>query len=404
MISIRRGEEKIINKDKRIIIINGTIITPFYLVSGKAIIVEKGKIKEIVNKEELSTATLTGAEVIEGKDKYIVSGYIDIHVHGGGGSDVMDGDYEAINQIAIAHSHFGTTSFLPTTMTMSKDKIIRSLRSICEAVKKGTAGAEILGIHMEGPYINPEKKGAQKEDDIKKISIEEFLEFNQASGNLIRLVTIAPEMPGAIGLIKYLYKQGIIASVGHSNATYVQTQAGIQVGLSHVTHIFNAMRGLRHREPGVVGAALTSPELTVEVIADGIHIHPIVLKILTKIKEGEKVVLITDAMRAAGLKEGTYDLGGQEVIVAKGQARLKDETLAGSVLTMDKAVKNMVSKVGISLPKAIQMASFNPAKSIGIDNKKGSLEPGKDADIVILNKKLEVELTMVAGKVVYRRK
>ncbi|MGB6371221.1 MAG: N-acetylglucosamine-6-phosphate deacetylase [Atribacterota bacterium] len=393
-----------INKNKRIIIINGTIITPFQLISGKAIIVEKGKIREIVNKEELSTATLKEVEVIEGKDKFVVPGYIDIHVHGGGGSDIMDGDYEAINQIAIAHSHFGTTSFLPTIMTMSKDKIIRSLRSICEAAKKGTAGAEILGIHMEGPYINPKKKGAQKEEDIKKISLEEFLEFNQASGNLIRLVTIAPEMPGAIGLIKYLYKQGIIASVGHSNATYVQTQAGIQAGLSHVTHTFNAMRKLHHREPGVVGAALTSPELTVEVIADGIHIHPIVLKILTKIKEGEKIVLITDAMRAAGLKDGTYDLGGQEVIVAKGQARLKDGTLAGSVLTMDKAVRNLVTKVEVSLMKAVQMASFNPAKCLGIDDKKGSLEPGKDADIVILNKNLETELTIVAGKIVYRRK
>ena len=393
-----------INKNKRIIIINGTIITPFHLVSGKAIIIEKGKIIEIVNKEELKTATLTGVEVIEAKDKFIVPGYIDIHIHGGGGSDVMDGDYEAINQIAITHSHFGTTSFLPTTMTMSKDKIIRSLRSICEAVKKGTEGAEILGIHMEGPYINPEKKGAQKEIDIREPSIEEFSEFNKASGNLIRLVTIAPEMPGAIDLIKYLYKQGIIASVGHSNATYVQTRAGIQAGLSHVTHTFNAMRELHHREPGVVGAALTSPELTVEVIADGIHIHPIVLKILTKIKEAEEIVLITDAMRAAGLKEGTYDLGGQEVIVTKGQARLKDGTLAGSVLTMDKAVKNMASKVGVPLPKAIQMASFNPARSIGIDDKKGSLEPGKDADIVILNKNLETELTIVAGKIVYRRK
>jgi len=393
-----------INKNKRIIIMNGTIITPFHLVNGKVIIVEKGRIKEIVNKEELSTATLTGAEVIEGKDKYIVPGYIDIHVHGGGGSDVMDGDYEAINQIAISHSHFGTTSFLPTTMTTSKDKIIRSLRSICGAVKKGTAGAEILGIHMEGPYINPEKKGAQKEDEVKKISIEDFLKFNQASGNLIRLVTIAPEIPGALNFIEYLDKQEIITSVGHSNATYAQVQAGIQAGLSHVSHTFNAMRGLHHREPGVVGAALISPELAVEVIADGIHIHPIVLKILTKIKESEKVVLITDAMRAAGLKEGTYDLGGQEVIVTKGQARLKDGTLAGSVLTMDKAVRTMVNKIGIQLPKAIQMASYNPAKSIGIDDKKGSLEPGKDADIVILNKNLETELTIVTGKIVYRRK
>jgi len=333
-----------INKNKRIIIINGTIITPFRLVSGEAIIVEKGRIREIVNKKELSTATLTGAEVIKGKDKFIVPGYIDLHVHGGGGSDVMDGDYEAINQIAIARSHFGTTSFLPTTMTMSKDKIIRSLRSIYKAVKKGTAGAEILGIHMEGPYINPEKKGAQREIDIREPSIKEFTELNKASGNLIRLVTIAPEMPGAIDFIRWLHQQDIIVSVGHSNATYQQVQEGIQAGLSHVTHIFNAIRGLHHREPGVVGAALSSPKLIVEMIADGIHIHPVVMKILTKAKENEKIVLITDAMRAAGLKEGTYDLGGQEVIVTKGQARLKDGTLAGSVLTMDKAVKNMVNK------------------------------------------------------------
>jgi N-acetylglucosamine-6-phosphate deacetylase len=393
-----------INKNKRIIIINGTIITPFHSFSGKAIIVEKGKIIEIANKEELNTAILTGAEIIEAQDKFVVPGYVDIHVHGGGGSDVMDGEYEAISQIAITHSRFGTTSFLLTTMTTSKDKIIRSLRSICEAVKKGTAGAEILGVNLEGPYINPEKKGAQREIDIREPSIEEFIELNKASGNLIRLVTIAPEMPGAIELIKYLYKQGIIASVGHSNATYVQTQAGIQAGLSHATHTFNAMRELHHREPGVVGAALTSPELTVEMIADGIHIHPVVMKILIQAKENEKIVLITDAMRAAGMSEGVYELGGQEVAVTKGQARLKDGTLAGSILTMDKAVKNLVAKLDISLPKAIQMASFNPAKSIGIDDKKGSLEPGKDADIVILNKRLEVELTMVAGKVIYKRR
>lgn len=393
-----------INKNKRIIIINSTIITPFHLISGKAIVVEKGRIREIVNKEELSTATLIGAEVIEGKDKYIVPGYINIHVHGGGGSDVMDGNYEAIKQIAITHSRFGTTAFLPTTMTMDKNKIIRSLRSIHEAKLVGTGGAEILGVNLEGPYINPEKKGAQREIDIREPSIKEFAEFNKASGNLIRLVTVAPEMLGAIEFIKYLHKQRIIASIGHSNATYVQTKAGIKAGLSHVTHTFNAMRGLHHREPGVVGAALTSPELTLEIIADGIHIHPIVLKIITQIREDEKIVLITDSMRATGIKEGTYDLGGQEVTVNKGQARLKNGTLAGSVLTMDKSVKNMVNKVDISLPKAIQMASFNPARSIGVENRKGSLEPGKDADIVILNKNLETELTIVAGKVVYKRR
>ena len=395
---------KITTQNKRFVILHGNIITPFQLLENKAIFIEKGKIIEIKDEKEINTATLMEAEIIEAQDKFVVPGYIDIHLHGGGGYDFMDGNYQAIQQIALTHVRFGTTSLLSTTMTATEGQIIQSLKSIREAKLKGTGGAEILGVNLEGPYINPEKKGAQKEEDIREPSIEEFTKFKQASGDLIRLVTIAPEIPGAIDFIKYLYKQGIIASVGHTNATYVQTQAGIQAGLSHVTHTFNAMRELHHREPGVVGAALTSPELTVEVIADGIHIHPIVLKILTKIKEGEKVVLITDAMRAAGLKEGTYDLGGQEVIVTKGQARLKDETLAGSVLTMDKAVKNMVNKIGIQLPKAIQMASFNPARSIGIDDKKGSLEPGKDADIVILNKNLETELTIVAGKIVYRRK
>jgi N-acetylglucosamine-6-phosphate deacetylase len=383
--------------------LHGTIITPFQLLEDRIIIIEKGKIIAITDKKE-DLAILKNVEIIEAQNKFIVPGYIDIHVHGGGGSDVMDGEYEAIKQVATTHSRFGTTAFLPTTMTMTKDKIIKSLKSIHEARLKGTGTAEILGIHLEGPYINPEKKGAQKEEDIKKVSVEEFLEFNKASGNLIRLVTIAPEMPGAIDFIRWLHQQGIIVSVGHSNATYKQVQEGIQAGLSHVTHIFNAMRGLHHREPGVVGAALSSPKLIVEMIADGIHLHPIVLKMLTQIKESEKLVLITDAMRATGFKEGTYDLGGQEVIVTQGQAKLKNGTLAGSLLTMDKAVKNLVTKVGISLLNAVQMASYNPAKCLGIDDKKGSLELYKDADIVILNKNLETELTMVAGKVVYRRK
>ena len=382
---------------------HGTIVTPFQLLEDRIIIIEKGKIIAITDKKK-DLAILKNVEMIEAQNKFIVPGYIDIHVHGGGGSDVMDGEYEAIKQVATTHSRFGTTAFLPTTMTMTKDKIIKSLKSIYEARLKGTGTAEILGIHLEGPYINPEKKGAQKEEDIKKVSVEELLEFNQASGNLIRLVTIAPEMPGAIDFIRWLHQQGIIVSVGHSNATYKQVQEGIQAGLSHVTHIFNAMRGLHHREPGVVGAALSSPKLIVEMIADGVHLHPMVLKMLTQIKESEKLVLITDAMRAAGFKEGTYDLGGQEVMVTQGQAKLKNGTLAGSVLTMDKAVKNLVTKVGISLLNAVQMASYNPAKCLGIDDRKGSLELYKDADIVILNKNLETELTMVAGKVVYKRK
>jgi len=390
-----------INKDKKTIILNGTIITPFQLLKDKIIFTRKGKIVSIENKEDIIVPV--GAEVIDARDKFVVPGFIDMHVHGGGGSDIMDGKYEAVKQVAVTHSRFGTTAFLPTTMTMSKNNIVGSLKSIYEAFIKGTGAAEILGVHLEGPYINPEKKGAQKEKDIKRASTREFLEFNKASGNLICLITIAPEMPGAIDFIRWLHKQGVIVSAGHSNATYEQVQEGIQAGLSHVTHTFNAMSGLDHREPGVVGAALTSPELIVEIIADGIHLHPVAMKILVKAKEIGKIVLITDAMRATSKPEGTYKLGGQEVTVAKGQARLKNGTLAGSVLTMDKAVRNLITKVGVSLTEAIQMATFNPAKCLGAEDKKGSLEPGKDADIVVLDKKLEVELTMVRGKIVYMR-
>jgi N-acetylglucosamine-6-phosphate deacetylase len=390
-----------IDKDKMTVISNGTIITPFQLLEDKVIYIKKGRIISIEDKENVTVPIET--EVIEAKDKYVAPGFIDLHVHGGGGSDVMDGEYEAIKQVAVTHSRFGTTAFLPTTMTMSINKIIKSLKSIKEAYIKGTGAAEILGAHLEGPYINPEKKGAQKENDIKRASVEEFLEFNQASGNLIRLITIAPEMPGAIDFIRWLHKQGVIVSVGHSNASYKQVQEGVQAGLSHVTHTFNAMSGLDHHEPGVVGAALSSSKLIVEIIADGIHLHPVVMKILIQTKEIGKIVLITDAMRATGKSEGTYSLGGQEVIVTKGQARLKNGTLAGSVLTMDKAVRNLINKVGVSLTEAVQMATFNPAKCLGVESKKGSLEPGKDADIVILNKKLKIELTMAKGKVVYRR-
>jgi len=391
-----------INENHKTVILNGTIITPFQLLQDRMVMIEKGKIVTITDPDK-NLSTLKNIEVIEARDKFVVPGFIDLHVHGGGGADVMDGEYESIKQIALTQSHFGTTAFLPTTMTMSKGKMIKSLKSIQEAKIKGTGTAQIVGIHLEGPYINLEKKGAQNEEDIVKPSIEEFLEYNQASGHLIRLVTLAPEMPGAMEFIRWLYQEDIIASAGHTNATYQQMQDAIQAGLTHITHLFNAMRGLHHREPGVVGAALTDPGLTAEIIADGIHIHPIILKMIHQMKGAKKVVLVTDAMRATGLQEGAYDLGGQEVMVAGEQAKLKDGTLAGSVLTMDKAVRNMVTKAGISLQEAVQMASYNPAKSLGIDDKKGSLKPGKDADIVILNKNFEAELTMVSGQVVFRR-
>ena len=383
------------------IILGNKIITPCKIIKKGIIVINDGVIEYVGEEKERRLTSYSNFY----RGEYVVPGFIDIHCHGGNGYDTMDSTQEALKEISKFKAKNGCTGFLATTVTSSIKDTAKVLKNVNEYSKQfPKKGAEMLGVHLEGPFINIKQKGAQREDLIMPPSIEIVKYFIRESGRLIKIITYAPELDTGFEFTSFLHKQGIITSVGHSNATYAQVQAGIQAGLSHVTHTFNAMREIHHREPGVVGAALSSPELTVEIVADGIHVHPVVIKILIQARENEKIVLITDAMRAAGMPEGVYELGGQEVTVAKGQARLKDETLAGSVLTMDKAVKNMVNKIGIQLPKAIQMASFNPARSIGIDDKKGSLEPGKDADIVILNKNLETELTIVAGKIVYRRK
>lgn len=388
------------NQRKIKIITGGVILTPFKLLKDKVIFIEEETISHIGEAEGM----VKDKEIIDAEGGYIIPGFIDLHLHGGGGFDFMDANSGGVIEIAKTHSYHGTTSFLPTTMTMSRDKIISSLNTIKEVYAKGTGYAEILGVHLEGPYINKERKGAQKEDYVRGPSIEEFDEFNKASGNLIKIVTIAPEIPDAINFIKWLREKGIIASIGHSNATYEQACCGILAGISHVTHIFNAMTGLSHYKPGIVGAALSSPELVLEVIADKFHVAPPVLKILINSVEKENIILITDAIRATDKPEGIYDLGGQDVNVADGQARLENGSLAGSILTMDQAVMNLVNDVGVSFQDALRMATINPAKCLGVDDKKGSLAPGKDADIVILDRELQVRMTMIKGRVVYSKK
>ncbi len=388
------------NKFRGIYITNGTIITPFKILKDQALLIKDEKIISIKNKYENIPGNM---QIINANGNYIAPGFIDLHVHGGGGADFMDASYDAIKRIADTHCRYGTTSFLATTMTMGKNKILDSLKAVKEAYKIKTGSAQVLGIHLEGPYINEKMKGAQNKAYIKSPSIEEFKEYIKASGKLIKIVSLAPELPGALEFISWLKIQDIVVSAGHTSATYEQMKSGIDAGLNHVTHIFNAMTGLHHREPGVVGAALTSPELIIELIADGIHVHPAVMDLIFRSKEKEKIVLISDAIRATGLPPGKYDLGGQTVIANKTSARLQDGTLAGSVLTLDKAVKNVVSKIKVPITDAIQMVTFNPAKCINIEDKKGSLEAGKDADIVILDKKLEVVLTIVMGNVIFNK-
>ena len=384
------------------VIKNGTIITPFKTIKNGVIVFGSGKILAVG--EEADIKIPGKARIIGASDKIVSPGFIDIHIHGGKGRDTMDGSYEAINDIAKFVVGHGTTAFVPTTISESHKNILDAATAVKMAMGKGTDGAQVLGLHMEGPYISLEKRGAHDPDFIRPPSLKELREIWTASNGTIKIVTLAPEVNGAKELIEELRRLKVVASVGHSNATYIEVDDAIKSGVRHTTHTFNEMRGFHHREPGVVGAVLVHDKLTAELIADNIHVHPASMKLLTMAKEPQRVALITDAIRAAGMPDGKYKIGKQDVVVKNGICRLESGELAGSTLTMDKAVRNMVKSVGLPLQTAIKMATINPAKVIRDDGKKGSLEPDKDADILIIDENVNVYMSIVKGKIAYKNK
>lgn len=333
---------------------------------------------------------------------HLIPGLIDLHVHGANNSDVMDATPSALDVISKALAAEGTTAFLATTMTASADQIEKTLSTIRNFMQKQheiIRGAAILGVHLEGPFISVKKVGAQNAKNILLPSIEYFERWQKISGNTIKLVTLAPELQNSAELIRYLKKNKIIASIGHSDATYAETLAAIKNGCGYVTHLFNAMRGIHQREPGVVTAALLSEEVLTELIVDGVHLHPAIVRLILKLKGKEKMILVTDAMRAKCLSDGIYELGGQSVEVKQGIASLPDGTLAGSVLQMPTAIKKILDYTQCSLFDAVKMASENPAKAIGVFDKKGSIALKKDADFVVLDENLNVVLTVCGGRV-----
>lgn len=345
-------------------------------------------------------------EVIEIPSTFkAVPGFIDMHIHGVNGADVMDATDEALQTMALALPKEGTTSFLATTITQSSEAIENAILNVRNYMDKGQepGAAEILGIHLEGPFVNKTKAGAQPVHFIVDPNLETFKRWNKLSNDSIKEVTLAPEQPGGLEFVKHLKENGIIASIGHSDATYEQVVDAIKAGASQVTHLFNQMRGLHHREPGVAGAAFLHDELKAEIITDGIHVRPEMVKLAYNQKQKEGLILITDAMRAKCLKNGIYDLGGQPVTVENGKALLKDGTLAGSILKFGHALKNMIHFTGCSLEDVIEMASVNPAKQLNIIERKGSIAKGKDADLVILDEHLEVAITFCRGKLSYQK-
>ena len=316
----------------------------------------------------------------------------------------MDGTEEALHIMTKELPKEGTTSFLATTMTQDPANIKKALEAVHRFTREGNPAGEteLLGVHLEGPFINPAKAGAQPLHHIINPNVELFTEWNEASGKAIKLVTLAPEQPGANELIKHLKNAGIISSMGHTNASYQQAEQGIEQGVTHATHLFNQMSGLHHRDIGAAGAALLQNPVYVEIIGDGIHVSPEMVKLAIQLKGMEETILITDAMRAKGMEDGQYDLGGQEVTVEGNEARLADGTLAGSILKMNDALKNVSQYTGYPLHQVVQMASANPAKQMNVFDRKGSITVGKDADLVIMDTNFSVSTTICRGKIAYR--
>lgn len=374
------------------------------LKSGYAVIVENGVIKSILPANQLNHQNV-GAFKLD--DDFIISpGLIDTHIHGTHGNDVMDGNLNSLLSISMQLPKEGVTGYLATTMTTTKIEIEKTLGVIASQMswsnKPYYEGAGLLGVHLEGPFISKDKAGAQKKEHILKPDFKLVKKWQEISNNAIKLITLAPEVEDAIEFIKQCRDNHIMASIGHTNATHQQALDAITAGATHATHMFNAMTHLHHREPGVVPALLNENKVMVELIPDDFHLHPAIIKMVYQCKGKDGIVLVTDAMRAKGLKDGKYDLGGQEVHVVNGKALLSDQkTLAGSTISMLTAIKNMVAFTECSLADALTMATANPAKILELQNSKGYIKAGYDADFVILDKNLEVKMTMRNGKPIF---
>lgn len=366
--------------------------------------IKAGEIVDIGSVHELRIVD-TDQVISLPKQYKILPGFIDLHIHGTNGADTMDATKESLNKMAASLPMEGTTSFLATTLTQKTDLIEKVLSHLGTYINESQfrGNAEMLGVHLEGPFINPRKAGAQPIQHIVFPDILLFKKWLNLSKQTIRVVTLAPERTNGLELILFLKQKGIIASIGHSDATYQEVHEAIQSGGTQITHLFNQMRGLHHREPGVVGAAYLRKELMVELICDGIHVAPEMVKLSYQQITAQRLILITDSMRAKFLAEGEYELGGQRVVVQNGLSLLEDGTLAGSVLKMVDAVKNMMSYTGCSLQEVIQMSSSNPAKQLGVFDRKGSLKEGKDADIVILDENHDVFMTFCKGELAYQK-
>lgn len=393
--------------EKRLIIQNGKVILPDEIVGELTVVVENGSISAIVNKDEFVPADED--EVLDANNKYLAPGFIDIHTHGVGGHDFMDGTIDAYLGAAEKHARFGTTAMLPTTLASTIEELFKTFTIYKEAVKRNTNGAKFLGLHLEGPYFAYNQRGAQDPKYLRNPEPEEYHAILAASNDIARW-SLAPELPGALQFAKVLREHNILTAIAHSVAIYEQVMEAYEAGFTLATHLYSGMSTITRRNAfryaGVVEAAYLIDEMDVEIIADGVHLPKSLLQFVYKFKGPDRTALCTDSMRGAGMPDGESILGslekGQKVIIEDGVAKLLDRTaFAGSVATTDRLVKTMVQLAEVPLVEAVRMITLTPARILKIDQLKGSIKEGKDADLVLFDDNIHVTHTIIEGNVVF---
>ena len=385
----------------RLAITGGAVVTPNKIIENGGAICEDGRIKAVGSLSEIEPDP--GSRIIDATGRVVMPGFIDTHFHGSGGDDIMANGAEGIRRISRALLKFGTTGYLATTVAARHEELMRAVEDTIAAEEDDPFAAEILGLHIEGPYINLKFKGAQPEWGIRDPNFDECAQLLEAAEGRIKIMTIAPELPGGLEMIRTLARAGVAPSVGHSEADYDMALAAIEAGATRATHLFNAMSGVHHRKPGLAAAALNEPGLCAEMVCDGVHVNPRMVALAWKAKGRGGMTLVTDASAAQGMGDGVFTLGGFQIQVRGPLCTLMDGvTIASSTLTMNRAAANAISFAGMSLIDAAHTASFAPAEVCGVADRKGSIEVGKDADLAILNSDFSVSHTIRAGVVAYQ--
>lgn len=385
----------------RFALAGGKIITPFRAVNDGALIVEDSKIVELGKSSD--TVIPKDCEVYNVKDMLICPGFVDLLIHGGAGHGFADNSNNSIGTISQYLLEHGSTTVLASLFAKPEKLLLEDLERLANYIE-ANPDSNIRGIHMEGPFLNKEFKGAMNKSYLWEPSVEGWNKIWKASKGQIKIMTIAPELPGSEAVMQAAAKDGVVLSIGHSMATYDEVENAIDNGAAHVTHIFNAMMPFHHREPGIILGSLLHNELKIELIADTLHVHPAVMELLLKLKGASGIILVSDSIRAGGMHEGEYEFADQKIFMKEKRAFLEDGTLAGSTLTLNVAVKNMVETANAKITEAVRMASLNGLKVVNLDHKKGILAVGKDADIVVMNNKYEAHMTIIGGKIAYKRK